>query len=77
MNMMMREWYKTLKEDGVKVWCISPGQLATGLGGSVEVNKKMGAKDPADGGKFVCAVVEGHRDADVGKVVSVDGVQAW
>ncbi|KAN0090041.1 NAD(P)-binding protein [Hyaloscypha variabilis] len=77
MNMMMREWYKTLKEDGVKVWCISPGQLATGLGGSVEANKKMGGKDPADGGKFVCVVVEGHRDADVGKVVSVDGVQAW
>jgi NAD(P)-dependent dehydrogenase (short-subunit alcohol dehydrogenase family) len=77
MNMMMREWYKTLKEDGVKVWCISPGQLATGLGGSVEANKKMGAKDPADGGKFVRAVVEGHRDADVGKIVSVDGVQAW
>ena len=29
--MMMREWTKMLKEDGVKVWGISPGFLATGL----------------------------------------------
>src|ERR1700731_3012520 len=34
MNMMMREWYRMLKEDGVKVWCVSPGFLATGLGGN-------------------------------------------
>jgi NAD(P)-dependent dehydrogenase (short-subunit alcohol dehydrogenase family) len=33
LNMMMREWTKMLKEDGVKVWAISPGFLATGLGG--------------------------------------------
>jgi NAD(P)-dependent dehydrogenase (short-subunit alcohol dehydrogenase family) len=33
LNMLMREWTKTLKEDGVKVWAISPGFLATGLGG--------------------------------------------
>jgi NAD(P)-dependent dehydrogenase (short-subunit alcohol dehydrogenase family) len=77
MNMMMREWYKTLKEDGVKVWCISPGYLATGLGGSQEFNKKMGATDPAEGGKFVRSVVEGQRDEDVGKVILRNGVQPW
>ena len=33
LNMMMREWARILKEDGVKVWCISPGFLATGLQG--------------------------------------------
>jgi NAD(P)-dependent dehydrogenase (short-subunit alcohol dehydrogenase family) len=33
LNMVMREWYRILKNDGVKVWCISPGWLATGLGG--------------------------------------------
>ena len=33
LNMLMREWAKTLKNDGVKIWCISPGFLATGLGG--------------------------------------------
>jgi len=33
LNMLMREWAKILKEDGVKIWAISPGFLATGLGG--------------------------------------------
>ena len=34
LNMLMREWTRILKNDGVKVWCVSPGFLATGLGGS-------------------------------------------
>lgn len=33
LNMLMREWEKTLRNDGVKIWCISPGLLATGLAG--------------------------------------------
>ncbi|KID74198.1 Short-chain dehydrogenase/reductase tropE [Metarhizium brunneum] len=77
MNMMMREWHRTLKEDGVKIWAISPGYLATGLGGSVEVNKKQGAADPAIGGQFAKDVIEGHRDDDVGKVILRDRVQPW
>ena len=59
------------------MWCISPGYLATGLGGSQEVNKAAGAGDPAVGGAFVCSVLEGNRDGDVGKVILRDGVQAW
>lgn len=77
MNMMMRDWVRTLKEDGVKIWAISPGYLATGLGGSQERNKKAGAGDPALGGTFIRDVVEGARDADVGKVVRRGGVQPW
>lgn len=74
---MMREWCRILKEDGVKVWCISPGFLATSLGGNADVNKKMGAGDPAVGGLFVQSVLEGHRDGDLGKIVTRDGVQPW
>ncbi|KAI9708299.1 MAG: hypothetical protein M1820_004003 [Bogoriella megaspora] len=77
MNMMMREWFRLLKDDGVKVWCISPGYLATGLGGSQEVNKSAGAGDPSVAGQFVKDVVEGKRDGDVGKVILRDTVQAW
>lgn len=77
MNMMMREWYRILKEDGVKVWCISPGYLATGLGGSQENNQKAGAGDPAVAGSFVRSVVEGVRDGDVGKVILRDSIQPW
>ncbi|KAI9933591.1 hypothetical protein ASPWEDRAFT_138298 [Aspergillus wentii DTO 134E9] len=77
LNMLMREWHRWLKEDGVKVFAISPGFLATGLGGGPEVAKKMGALDPSVAGPFIRSVVEGQRDADVGKVLSRDGVQAW
>lgn len=77
MNMMMREWSRILAEDGVKVWCISPGYLATGLGGDQEFNKKMGAEDPVLGGNFVKDVVEGKWDEDTGKIVSRRGIQPW
>lgn len=77
MNMMMREWVRVLKEDGVKIWGISPGYLATGLGGSQEVNKQMGAIDPIIGADFIRDVVEGRRDQDDGKVIRKDDVQPW
>jgi NAD(P)-dependent dehydrogenase (short-subunit alcohol dehydrogenase family) len=77
MNMMMREWHRMLHEDGVKVWCTSPGFLATGLGGDPEVLKKMGAQDPEVAGGFIRSVIEGERDGDVGKVILKDGVQEW
>lgn len=81
MNMMVREWYKDLKNDGVKVFNISPGFLATGLAGKgkEEFMKSIGAKDPAIGGTFVKDVVEGARDGQEGKVVRnyAPGNQPW
>ncbi len=66
-----------LKADAVKVWCISPGYLATGLGGDQEKSKSLGADDPALAGSFVRTVLEGQRDHDVGQVILRDGVQPW
>lgn len=40
LNMLMREWTRVLGNDGVKVWAVSPGFLATGLGG-MEKEKLM------------------------------------
>ncbi|PTB61645.1 NAD(P)-binding protein [Trichoderma citrinoviride] len=77
MNMMMREWARILKNDGVKVWAVSPGLLATGLGGDHELLKKLGAIHPRVGAEVVQGVIEGKRDADVGRVVKKDGVQPW
>lgn len=33
LNMVMREWHRILLNDGVKVWAVSPGFLATSLAG--------------------------------------------
>lgn len=76
-NMLSREWHRILKNDGVKTWAVSPGYLATGLGGSVEKNRAAGAGDPQLGGEFVREILEGKRDEDVGKAILRDKVQPW
>ena len=77
LNMIMREWSRWLKNDGVLVWAVSPGFLATGLGGDADKLKRMGALDPSVGGAFVKDVVEGKREADAGKVIRATSVQPW
>ena len=78
MNMMMRNWERVLREDDVKVFCISPGFLATGLNSANgDELKKMGAGDPAVGGEFIRDVIDGQRDGDEGKVIRKDMIQSW
>lgn len=78
LNMLMREWVRILKEDGVKVWAISPGFLATGLGGvPKEMLRKMGALEPHVGGEFIRDVVGGKHDDRAGKVIRSNQTQPW
>jgi NAD(P)-dependent dehydrogenase (short-subunit alcohol dehydrogenase family) len=79
LNMMMLNWARSLKSDGVKVWSVAPGLLATSLGGNTEVLRKLGAKDPSVGGEVLRGVIEGRRDADVGKAIREykTPVQPW
>jgi NAD(P)-dependent dehydrogenase (short-subunit alcohol dehydrogenase family) len=77
LNMAALGWHAILEADGVKVFTISPGFLATGLGGNTELLKKMGAGPPELGGEIIRAVVEGERDADAGKIVTQKGTQPW
>ncbi|KAF2714283.1 NAD(P)-binding protein [Pleomassaria siparia CBS 279.74] len=76
LNMMMLDWVRLLNEDGVKVFAISPGFLATGLGGAgKERLKSFGAGDASMGGVFIRDVVLGKRDADAGLVINRAGTQ--
>ena len=78
LNMMMREWCQVLRNDGVKVWAVSPGFLATGLSGvGAETLRKLGAKDPSEGANFIRDVIQGNRDHEQGKSIRVDMVQPW
>ena len=79
LNMLMVNLNFYLTEDRVKVWAVSPGFLATGLlGVGAEALRQAGAGDPSVGGNFIKDIVEGKRDADVGKVVYNDGTnQPW
>jgi hypothetical protein len=71
--MLMLDWNHKLKEDGVKVWSVGPGALATNLGGMIEKAREMGFGPPSAGGVMLRSVVEGERDADTGKVIGKDG----
>ncbi|KAJ5116904.1 hypothetical protein N7456_001252 [Penicillium angulare] len=77
LNMLMLDWNNKLKADGVKVWSVGPGLLATNLGGVPEKALAMGAKHPSAGGKILMSVVEGERDESVGKIVIRDGIMDW
>lgn len=78
LNMMMLDWVRSLEPDGVRVFGISPGFLATGLGGmGPEFMRRIGAGEPSAGGELIKEVVEGRRDADAGKVINKDGIQPW
>jgi NAD(P)-dependent dehydrogenase (short-subunit alcohol dehydrogenase family) len=78
LNMMMLEWVRLLQPDGVKVFSISPGFLATNFGrNGSEAMKQLGAGEASVGGRFIKDVVEGMRDGDAGKVINKDGVQPW
>jgi NAD(P)-dependent dehydrogenase (short-subunit alcohol dehydrogenase family) len=74
LNMLMFDWNHKLKADGVKVWGVGPGFLATDLGGIRERILKMGGGHPRVGGRVILSVVEGERDGDVGNVVGKDGL---
>ncbi|KAF7983743.1 hypothetical protein HWV62_19713 [Athelia sp. TMB] len=77
LNMLMLDWNHKLKADGVKVWCVGPGFLTTDLGGMREKVSEMGSQHPSIGGKLLKSVVEGERDADVGKILSKDGISRF
>ena len=79
-NMVMLQDLKRLHGEGMMVWGLCPGWLATNLsqsGRSYEELRQMGAGEPVDGGILIVDVVEGRRDGDVGRMVWKDGVRAW
>jgi len=77
LNMLLACYSQELSGDGVKVFGICPGFLATELNGPPDMMRQMGAAEPETGAQLVVSVIQGERDADQGKVVFKDGVRAW
>ena len=65
--------------EGLKVFVMSPGFVRSNLRGpSEEARSGWGkAGDPQDSGQIVLDIVQGKRDADVGRFVHKDGVYPW
>ncbi|KAI9851750.1 MAG: hypothetical protein M1838_002827 [Thelocarpon superellum] len=84
LNMLVVQYHKDLGAKGIKVWAIDPGALQTNL------LQEYIAKVPPppmkrghvpgkaeDGAEVVVGVVEGKRDAEVGKAINKTGVLPW
>jgi hypothetical protein len=67
------------KEEGLKVFAICPGFVVSNLRGTSDEARSGGgnAGDPATSGNLMLSILEGKRDADVGKFVQKDGTYPW
>ncbi len=76
--MMVREWVRVLKNDGVKVSLIDPGWFASNLGGgTTEKAKEMGKPEAKAHGEFIKEVIEGGSDEHLGRLAGMDGPLPW
>ncbi|PTB68300.1 NAD(P)-binding protein [Trichoderma citrinoviride] len=63
-----------LKDDGVKVFAFDPEFVATTFAnGDPEERRKMGALEPSVSGESCRDIIEGKRDAETNKFVSING----
>ncbi|KAK4947475.1 hypothetical protein LTR10_013843 [Elasticomyces elasticus] len=79
LNMLMIQESKEMGPKGVKTFAVCPGLVRSNLRGKTEADVSAGghAGDPDVAGQTLLSVIEGKRDADVGKVVHKDGVHPW
>ena len=70
---------KILGKQGVKVFAVCPGMVVSNLRGTSEEQRTVDGKagDPEVSGRTILQIIEGGRDADVGKFVDKDGVNPW
>jgi NAD(P)-dependent dehydrogenase (short-subunit alcohol dehydrogenase family) len=65
------------KEKGIRVWTVDPGLVATNFTGNKEALKQRGAGSSAVSAQTILSIIEGRRDADIGKLIHKDGVHPW
>lgn len=74
MNMLAREWYRLLKEEGVKVHIICPGRVATTFGGwEQDQAKQQGGTDIDPPVQFLKDIVQGEKDGLEGRFIHQGG----
>lgn len=79
LNMLTAQDSKVLGKQGVKVFAVCPGLVESNLRGrgKQEVTAQGRAGNPEVSGRTILQIMEGERDADVGKFVHKDGVYPW
>jgi NAD(P)-dependent dehydrogenase (short-subunit alcohol dehydrogenase family) len=79
LNMIALQEFIEFGEMGLKVFAMSPGFVKSNLRGTSEeeISGWGGAGDPIVAGETMLKIVRGERDADVGKLVTKDGIYPW
>jgi NAD(P)-dependent dehydrogenase (short-subunit alcohol dehydrogenase family) len=81
LNMLALCHHVELGPKGVKVWMFNPGYVVTNLSGTGEQGRqeriKNGAGDAGASARGIVKLVDGSRDADVGKFVNKDEFHEW
>lgn len=81
LNMLAMCHHVELGAKGVKVWMFNPGYVVTNLSGTGEKGRQErirdGAGDPRKSAEGIVKLIDGSRDADVGKFVNKDGFHEW
>lgn len=79
LDMLTVQDSRVLGKQGVKVFAVCPGLVVSNLRGRGEEQRTSGgrARDPEESGRTMLRIIEGGRDADVGKFVYKDGVYPW
>jgi len=79
LNMYAVQEDRLYRKEGVKVFAMCPGFVVSNLRGTSEEARTGGghAISPATSGQTMLSIIEGKRDADVGKFVHRDGVYPW
>ena len=76
LNMWAIQEHKVMAKEGLKVFPMCPGSVASNLRGASETPGD-GLGDPAESGRLILSIIEGKRDADVGNFVHKDGIYPW
>jgi len=60
--------------EGIRVWTVDPGLVATNLSGNKEALKQRGARSSEASAQ---TIIEGGTDTDIGKLIHKDDVYPW
>jgi NAD(P)-dependent dehydrogenase (short-subunit alcohol dehydrogenase family) len=79
LNMLALREHHEYVDQGLKVFAVSPGFVVSNLRGtSEELRTGWGKAGPANvAGETLMSILDGERDADVGKLIYKDGVYDW
>jgi len=79
LNMWAVQEDRLYGKEGLKTFVMCPGFVVSNLRGKSEEARTGGghATSPVVSGETMLSIIQGKRDADVGKFVHKDGVYPW